>query len=129
MWKFSTTTGRVFLDVDGLIKCVAVGYSGFGPGKLNPTMEAVPDVGPCPRGLFKLELIQADGVPVDYEHKKAPVFRLVPKAGTNLFGRAGFLIHGDSVSAPGTASHGCVILAHDVRERIRLSGVDELEVL
>src|ERR1035438_5538324 len=35
---------------------------------------------------------------------------LTPESGTNTFGREGFLIHGDSVQNPGTASHGCIIL-------------------
>ncbi len=35
-----------------------------------------------------------------------------------MFGRSGFLIHGDSVSHPGEASEGCIILDRNVRETI-----------
>jgi len=44
---------------------------------------------------------------------------LSPSAATNTFGRSAFLIHGDNLSH--TASHGCVILRRDVRERISAS--------
>jgi hypothetical protein len=46
---------------------------------------------------------------------------LLPCDGTDTLGRAGFLIHGDSVKAPGTASHGCIILPRAIRDRIAVS--------
>jgi hypothetical protein len=54
---------------------------------------------------------------------------LIPKEGTDTFGRSGFLIHGDSVAMPGTASHGCIILSRDLREQISASGDNQLEVV
>ena len=113
MWTYHQSTGA--LEHDGVPH--AVGYSGFGEGKNNPDMQEVHDFGPLPLGQFRIELIEGD-----YEGKKAPVMRLIPKAGTNTFGRAGFLIHGDSVSAPGTASHGCIIEGHAERVAIAESG-------
>jgi len=124
MLQFSTTTGILESTDGGIFAC---GYAGFGAGKLNPALEHVHDVGPIPRGRYKIQYIDTNGAA--YEGKKAPVFRLLPLPGTNTFGRAGFLIHGDSVPAPGTASHGCVIVAHNVREAIRTRGYTELEVI
>jgi len=46
-----------------------------------------------------------------------------------MCGRSAFLIHGDSIAAPGTASHGCIILARPDRERIAESGVKQLVVV
>jgi hypothetical protein len=126
MWTYEQATGR--LSHNGLRH--TVGYSGFGEGKNNPAMQDHRDLGPCPRGQFTLELITGpDGQPCDYERKKAPVFRIVPKPGTEMFGRAGFLLHGDSISAPGTASHGCVIENHIERMAILESGDTDFEVV
>jgi hypothetical protein len=44
-------------------------------------------------------------------------------------GRTEFLIHGDSKTAPGDASEGCIILPPDVRKKIASSGVTTLEVV
>ena len=126
MWTFNTTTGE--LTRDGAH--VTNGYSGFGNGKLNPDMENVPDIGPIPMGRYTMELITGrDGEPMDYEGKKKPVLRLDPDPTNQMFGRAGFLIHGDSVSAPGTASHGCIIENHDFRQQIVDSGDTDLQVV
>lgn len=126
MWTYEQASGRLLHN--GAPQ--ATGYSGCGTGKNNPALESMEGVGPCPRGSFTLELITGDdGQPCDYEHKKAPVFRLIPKPGTEMFGRAGFLVHGDSVSAPGTASHGCVIENHAERLLILQSGDTDFEVV
>jgi len=46
-----------------------------------------------------------------------------------MFGRRGFLIHGDSKLHPGTASKGCIILPRWARELIVKDGVDTIEVI
>jgi hypothetical protein len=51
-----------------------------------------------------------------------------PYSGTNTLGRGGFLIHGDSVRAPGTASQGCIIMDPATRQRISSSGDVDLTV-
>ncbi len=45
-WTYAQTTGELQRDD----KLVATGYSGNGPGKNNPAMEDVPNVGPIPSG-------------------------------------------------------------------------------
>ena len=129
MFTYEQKTGRLLHNGT----CIATGYSGFGQGKNNPLLQNVADVGPICCGRFRMEVIKdADGNACDYEHKKAPVIRLIAQPGTQMFGRAGFLIHGDSISAPGTASHGCVIEDHNARVSIAESisaGDDILEVV
>jgi hypothetical protein len=44
-------------------------------------------------------------------------FDLTPD-GHEAHGRTEFLIHGDSVDAPGTASEGCIILSPAIRKKI-----------
>src|SRR5258708_28571297 len=112
MFSYQQTTGK--LAHNGTH--VAVGYSGHGDGKNNPECEALANIGPLPRGIFNMEVItDDDGNPCDYEGKKAPVIRLHPSPTNEMYGRAGFLIHGDSVSTPGTASLGCIVENHDER--------------
>jgi type VI secretion system (T6SS) effector TldE1-like protein len=127
MWTYEQKTGH--LDHNGLRH--TTGYSGHAEGKNNPALQDHPSLGPIPRGAYTLQVIVglASGSPCDYEGKKAPVFRILPKPGTNTFGRSGFLIHGDSVSAPGTASLGCVIENHGEREAILESGDTDFEVV
>lgn len=99
-------------------KLMGKGYSGLddgdgipepGEGKNDPAMQRVKDVGPVPCGRYRI------GPP--FRHPTAGRFtmRLYPEAGTETFGRSGFLIHGDKASNPGTASHGCIVVPYDVR--------------
>ena len=112
MWSYSQSTGQI---VDGLGNLVGTGYSGFALGKNNPASQAVQDVGPIPEGLWSI------GNPYTDPEKGPVVMRLTPDPSTTTFGRSGFLIHGDSILHPGAASHGCIILAHDIRVAISLS--------
>lgn len=91
----------------------AFGYSGFEEGKNNPSLENEPRIGPIPRGEWIIS-----GPPFDSPTHGPFVLRLIPKEETELFGRSGFLIHGDSIKHPGEASLGCIILPRVVREKI-----------
>jgi hypothetical protein len=122
-WLYDRKSGCVGRTDDPENNAVAVGYSGHGIGKNNPDMSNVHDVGPIPRGMWSivaLLLTTADHGPF--------VLRLAPKEGTETFGRTGFLIHGDSVTNPGGASLGCIILPRTTREMIWRSNDKELIV-
>jgi hypothetical protein len=103
----------------------ATGYSGAEPnGKNKPNMQEIPDVGPLPCGYYTIT-----GPPFD-DPKHGPfVLRLVPDPTNQMFGRSGFLIHGDSIEHPGAASEGCIILPRNVRQRIWYSGDRDLLVV
>lgn len=111
------------LDKDGVLVARNV-YSGFGEGKNNPAMESVHDVGPIPEGLWKIS-----GPPQDTETHGPYVLALYPQKGTETYGRSGFLIHGDSIAAPGTASHGCIICDRRTRSAIWQSADYDLTVV
>jgi hypothetical protein len=117
-WTFSQSTGE--LRLNGLR--IGIGYSGHCEGRNNPDMQSVRSIGPIPRGLWDI------GEPSDTTTHGPFVMRLTPRKGTETFGRSGFLIHGDSISDPGTASLGCVILCRPLRERVWASGDHTLEV-
>jgi len=119
-WTYAQKTGE--LQQDG--KHVVNGYSGFAEGKNNPAMQGVSNVGPIPQGEWTIA-----GPPANTPDHGPYVLRLEPSAETNAFGRSGFLMHGDSKEHPGCASHGCIIVPRDVRERVWTSGDRELEVI
>jgi hypothetical protein len=79
-------------------------------------------VGPVPQGKWKF------GAPFFHDHAGPYVLRLFPEQGTKTFGRSGFLIHGDSMRLPGSASHGCIILARELRMQMWESGDHEILV-
>ncbi len=117
MWRYSQSTGQLYQD-DVL---VATGYSGKGVGRNCCTMQSVHNVGPIPRGLYSIS------DPFDTTEHGPFVLRLTPDPGNEMFGRAGFLIHGDN--ATHDASEGCVIQTRTVRQRIAVSGDKKLEVV
>jgi hypothetical protein len=108
MWTFKQTTGELFRD--GVH--VGTGYSGHDRGKNNPDLQHVPRVGPIPVGLWNL-------TNVGNTKTHGPcVIRLTPRPETDTHGRDGFLMHGDSMLAPGTASLGCIIQSLEVRKLV-----------
>jgi len=120
MWTYEQSSGK--LSKDGIL--IASCYSGCGEGKNNPSADATPDVGPIPQGQWKIE-----GPPQDTESHGPYVLHLSPAPDTITFGRSGFLIHGDSVQHPGTASKGCIIADRATRARIWQSGDTNLTVV
>lgn len=118
-WAYEQDTGQLSHNGED----VAVGYAGAGEGKNNPDMQDVQNVGPLPRGGYTI------GDPCDTETHGPYVLDLKPDDDNEMCGRSAFLIHGDSVSKPGTASKGCMIFQRKVREQIWKSGDRRLEVI
>lgn len=93
---------------------IAVGYSGHGPGLNNPSMQAVPNVGPIPQGTWTIGP-QQDNRTASGRNLSASM-RLTPEPGVTS--RAGFLIHGDNTRGDQSASEGCIILNRSTRDLI-----------
>jgi len=119
-WTYGQKNGGLLQDG----KPVGTGYSGAGEGKNNPAMENVRNVGPIPCGDWTII-----GPPVDTPTHGPFALRLEPAAETETFGRDGFLMHGDSIKSPGTASQGCIIMPLPVREQVWNSGDRDLKVV
>jgi Protein of unknown function (DUF2778) len=118
MWQYRQSTGD--LSRDG--RSVGGGYSGHGVGKDNPTMEGERNVGPIPRGMYRIG--------VQFHHPtKGPVTMGLNPVGHTALGRSAFLIHGDSIQHPGEASEGCIVLSRALRQAVADSGDTELEVV
>jgi hypothetical protein len=118
MWTYDQISGK--LSRNGVLVCV--GYSGHGEGKNNPLMQNLPRVGPIPRGMYLIAHAR------DSEMHGPFVLPILPVAGTQTFGRSGFLIHGDSKEHLGEASLGCIIAPRPVREAIDASEDPQLLV-
>jgi hypothetical protein len=120
MWTWEIITGRMYAD-DGTLE--GVGYSGNPANKNNPNAQSLVDQGPIPVGEYTIN------APEDTVTHGPYVLPLTPDPKNLMWGRSGFLIHGDSVVAPGTASEGCIILARTVRELIWNSNDHVLNVV
>ncbi len=115
-WEYNQSSGR--LSHNGHV--VGYGYSGSGAGRNDPSSQCVRDVGPIPRGSYRI------GTPRNSSTTGPHIMDLTP-LGHNACGRAGFQIHGDNRT--NNASTGCIILNREVRERISSSGDDTLNVV
>lgn len=122
-WIFEQRTGYLRHEKDGDIRGFLGGYSGCKEGKNNPACQDLHNVGPIPRGIYRI------GDPVDTLTHGPFVLPLTPDAANEMHGRSGMLIHGDSHARPGEASQGCIIQARAVRELIHESGDRQLEVV
>lgn len=109
MWTYYQKSGEMFHDSD----LFAVGYAGRYMGKNNPLMQAVKLTGPLPVGIYRI------GDACQHPHKGPLTMRLIPDAANEMYGRYGFMIHGERIEgAPGFASEGCIILNHGYRQGI-----------
>jgi hypothetical protein len=123
----------------GVLSCkdgfLATGYAGADAGKNNPAMQDVKNVGPLPRGRYTISGPECVGTTFPCPdchgataHRHGPyVLRLHPVQGNEMFGRAGFLVHGDN--GHGTASEGCICIGRTFRQQVTSEGYTEIEVV
>jgi len=117
-WEYSQSSG--ILKHNGMK--VATGYAGKGKGKNNPAMEALPFIGPIPKGEYNI------GRPRNTPNR-GPFVLDLKASKHNALGRTEFLVHGDSIKNPGEASEGCIIMPRVIREKIFHSGDKLLRVV
>lgn len=122
LWRYEIHTGRITLADDQGAVFAASGWAGQGPGKNNPAMCSVHNVGPLPPGNYTI------GDPFDDAHTGKYSMNLTPDPANNMMGRSGFRIHGANANDPDHSSEGCIIQMRPVRERIHASGCRNLEV-
>ena len=118
MWTYKISSGEI--SRDGFS---AIGYSGQPECKNDATKCGIHNKGPIPPGRYTI------GHPIDTKTHGPFVLPLTPDEANEMYGRSGFLIHGDSVVHPGTASEGCIIMPRGVREAIYDSDDDQLDVI
>ena len=109
VWQYEQSTGN--LSQNGNI--VATGYSGYGIGLNNPDEQYVKNTGPIPQGTYT---VGEPKFPIDILGPIA--MPLTPDTNNEMNGRDDFFIHGDNTEMNNTASNGCIILSHNIRQMI-----------
>lgn len=98
---YDQTSGHL-TDVTNTPVLLGLCYSGREQGLNNPLFEQQIGLGPIPRGSYTLN---QEDVP-----RLGPlVFFLIPAITNQMFGRADFFIHWDTVAADFTASEGYIV--------------------
>lgn len=120
MWTYVQRTGGLYTAAGELF---ATGYAGMGVHRNQPESDELKNIGPLPRGRYAIGPPRATTAHGPY------VLRLTSDPANDMKGRAGFLVHGDSTTRPGTASNGCIILPRRIRERLYGSGDHTLRVV
>lgn len=126
--SFDQRTGRFTIaspvDDGGIERVIyeATGYAGRGRHRNDPESQHLRGLGPLPRGAY--DVVGS----VDHVRFGPVVFRLSPVEGNSMFGRSGFLIHGDSTTRPGDASSGCIVLPRAARYAVGYHNVGRLVV-
>lgn len=119
---YSQSTG--ILTHEGI--ALGKGYSGHGDGINNAAMQSVHDIGPIPRGKYRIG-------PQQTHPKLGPVaMPLQPYPMNEMFGRSAFFIHGPHSNDKCDSSEGCIILDRKVRVEISTAqnlGDDTLQVV
>jgi hypothetical protein len=117
-WTYTQLRGQILNSGE----FIGTGYSGHGPGKNNPDDEAIPKVGPIPRGKWKI--VRWD----DHHGELGPQVAVLEPVGHDAHGRTLFRIHGDSSVHPGEASDGCIVASRLIRDQWRASGDTDILV-
>lgn len=86
------------------------GYSGNGQGLNNPAAQDQKNVGPIPQGTYTVGGFTT--------RRGANTRPLTPDPNNNMYGRAGFLLHGDNAARNYTASEGCIIIPPQCRTAV-----------
>jgi hypothetical protein len=120
MWTYVQKNGRL---LDAKRRLISIGYSGHAEGKNNPALQSHANLGPIPCGTYTIT------APFDSPDHGPYCLRLAADASNQMFARAGFLMHGDSVVHPGMASLGCIIQLHAIRMRVWESDDHRLNVV
>lgn len=83
-------------------------------------MQSAPGIGPLPQGDYDIGPQQLN---VTAAGKHLPhSMRLTPRPENHMFGRGGFIIHGDNSLGNQSASEGCPVMPLNIRNLIGGSG-------
>lgn len=109
------------LMVNGLI--VKGVWSGHGDARNDPSREQEKGIGPLPAGKYEI------GVMHNSKHLGPDVMQLFPYPSNKMFDRSEFFMHGDHANDTDfSASDGCIIAPHQIRQEVNKSKDRELLV-
>jgi RHS repeat-associated protein len=134
LWEYAQNSGKLTYidDKTGVRTLKAIGYAGKGLGKNNANWDNIrggkniPNSGPLPAGKYTFapmieNYVTSRGVSLPF------TMQLIPDPENEMFGRSGFLAHGDNSTH--TASDGCLIFDRAMRKAIDESGDRALQVV
>ena len=134
LWEYAQNSGKLTYidDKTGVRTLKAIGYAGKGLGKNNANWDNIrggkniPNSGPLPAGKYTFapmieNYVTSRGVSLSF------TMQLIPDPENEMFGRSGFLAHGDNSTH--TASDGCLIFDRAMRKAIDESGDRALQVV
>lgn len=121
-WNYQQSTGILKSPVGSSWQGATwIGYSGRDDGRNNPDMQDVHNIGPIPQGSYTIG-------PAYEDPEKGPiVMHLTPSPDNEMFGRSGFLMHGNNPE--NDASEGCIIMSPNVRKIVNASEDKMLQVI
>ncbi|MDR3392467.1 MAG: DUF2778 domain-containing protein [Sulfuriferula sp.] len=100
---------------------VGMGYSGHQDSLNDIHKQNLQGIGPLPAGLYVISKIYND------PERGRNTWVLTPDPRNKMYGRSGFLVHGDTPAQAHSASDGCIIMPYWVRCLGQVG--DEIEVL
>lgn len=118
MNRYEQSTGRFYDGKGNLLGCGAAGQQ---VGYNNPEAESIKDIGPLPRGFYKI------GPSYHHPHLGPVTMNLTPFPENEMHGRGDFRIHGFSADHPELSSHGCICQHLSTRQAIdQLRSTDDV---
>ena len=109
--EYSQSTGSfVCRNAGGQTYASCTGYAGKGQGLDNPAAQNQRNVGPIPQGTYTVGGFTT--------RRGANTRPLTPDPSNHMYGRAGFLLHGDNAARNNTASEGCIIIPPQCRTAV-----------
>jgi hypothetical protein len=130
-WVVSQSSGQItHVPTDGVGPPEPIfdgAYTGHGIGVNNPALSFVPSIGPIPIGDYSMGPEQDNRTGSGHTLKSS--IRLTPAASNWMFGRGGFLIHGDNARHNRSASEGCIIVPQNIRDKMGRSSDKTLQVV
>ena len=109
--EYSQATGSfVCRNEGGETYASCNGYAGRDNGLNNSEAQNISNTGPIPQGTY---------IVGGTTTRRGPGTRpLMPSSNNEMFGRSGFLLHGDNAQRNNSASHGCIIIPPDCRRAV-----------
>lgn len=125
--NYSQSSGLV-TDSEGTI--VAHGWAGNHEGKNNPDMQDKHNIGPLPRGLYRVGPWHTHGTIPGESGRLGPMVAHLEQIEGETFGRSAFFIHGPSSNPVrhGEESQGCIVIPYVERKAVRDLNPDTVTV-
>ena len=139
-WIWQQSTANLYYEspgTGGFTELISIGgpgqYAGHNAGLNNPANQSVrgtgpnSNAGPLPQGTYMIGLQQKNVTNMGDVLRAS--MRLTPDPKNEMYGRGGFLFHGDNSRGDQSASQGCPVAPLNIRNQIGRSGDTVLRVM